>query len=628
MAARCAHGGLGGAAVVAGLVLLSAATAFAARSPSVEDLRNLSLEELSNIRVTTVSKTPQRLSRSPAAVYVITAEEIRRSGARTLAEALRLAPNLTVARLNAQSYAITARGFNGFESANKLLVMIDGRSIYSPLHAGVFWNEQQMMLDDIERIEVVSGPGGTLWGANAVNGVVNVITRNAGDTQGALAGARFGNDHRSARARYGGEAFPGAAYRVYGQAFREPDSISAAGIDSRDKWGARHGGFRSDWSDDLSSATLQGDVFENKMENGEVTGGNLLGRWRRELGASQVELQAYYNHLDRRAGNLTEAQRTIDVQAQHVLPFAGGHQVVWGAGYRRNEDELDNRPSLLVLDPISSTEHLVNAFAQVDLALADDLTLILGSKVEHSSFSGAQFLPNARVAWQAAEETLLWAAVSRAARTPARLDRDLVAPFLAPNRNFDSELLTAYELGYRGQPLPRATLSATLYYHDYDDLRVSATDPATGLLTFDNKMHGHGFGLETWADVKVTDWWRLAAGANLMRLSFELEPGAVPLNLFQNQGNDPEYQLSLRSYIDLADDIEMYVGVRAIDSLPSPAVPRYVAVDARLGWQVVDGLELEVVGHNLFDEQHPEGFVSPTCCDLRRSVYVGATVRF
>lgn len=607
----------------------SASSALAAR-PSLEDLEQLSIEELANVEITSVFKRPAPLSKAPAAVYVITAEDIRRSGAVSLPQVLRLAPNLQVARRSATEYAISARGFNSVEASIKMLVLIDGRSIYTPLFGGVLWDQHHVPLDDIERIEVISGPGGTLWGANAFNGVINIITKSAHETQGGLATGYFGNVDSGATARYGGEFGEGGAWRIYATGFERGETLRANGSGADDDWDGRQAGFRADWAGEADAFTLQGDLYDNALHPGDASGGNLLGRWRRDLeNGSTFELQAYYDRVDRSVPGVSDALEIFDAEGQHTLSLGGRHELVWGGGFRRIEDEFVNNLNIFVLTPESDTIELANVFAQDTFAVTDDLRLTAGLKVEYSSYTDFEYLPSARLAYDLSDTTLLWAAVSRAVRTPTRFDRDLNAQGVLERAvGFESEELIAYEIGYRSQPTPQTSLSVSAFYNDYDELRVLGISPDTGLLRFENKLEGRTYGVEAWGDYRVLSWWRLSAGANLLKKDLELQPGAVTLALDQHAGNDPEYQLSLRSYMNLTDAVQLDLGLRAVDDLSQPDVPRYVELDARLGWQVTDGVELEIAGLNLLDESHPETGAAATRGEVRRSVYLGARVRF
>jgi len=615
----------------------------AANTPSVEELRSLSIEDLANVEITSVSRRPESLSQAPAAVFVITAEDIRRSGATSLPEVLRLAPNLEVARRNAQTYAISARGFNSIEAANKLLVLIDGRSIYSPLFSGVYWDQQQVMLADIERIEVISGPGGTLYGANAVNGVVNVITKSARDTQGGLADLKGGPVDQAGAVRYGGKFGENGAYRAYAMAFGRGHSDLPDGTSARDGFQGKQTGFRTDWNAGKAGFTVQGDLYDNDTDSGgelfngtpgggQLFGGNLLGRWRQQLnGGSTLELQSYISRDHRFASNATEVDDTFDVQAQHTFGFGERNEVVWGLGHRINRDKFINNVNIFVFDPPVKTYNLSNVFLQDTYAIEDNLKLTVGTKFEYNTFSGFEYLPSARLAWQVSDAHLLWSAVSRAVRTPTPIDRNLVAPGLfIGGPDFRSEKLIAYEVGYRGRPSADATFSVSLYYNQYDDVRTTQLSPTGGLpISFGNGLRGDGYGVEAWGEYRALPWWRLSPGVNFLHKNLGLKPGATDISNRQSTGNDPAYQFSLRSAMDLPHGLELDVGVRTVDDLPNPPIASYVAVDARLGWHVTDGIELSLSALDLFDGRHAETAASAgPPLDLRRTVYIGLRSSF
>jgi len=619
-----------GAALLVAAASVAAAPAAARAVGAVEDLRQLSIEELANVEITSVSRRPEPLSGAPAAIYVITGEEIRRSGATSLPEALRLAPNLHVARETALNYAISARGFGGaVAAANKLLVMLDGRSLYTPLFGGVFWDQEQPFLDDIDRIEVISGPGGTLYGANAMNGVVNIVTKKAQATSGGLAVAHVGDFGRSLAARYGGALGDAGAYRVYARGFEQDESLLANGNGANDDWEGRQTGFRTDWSAMASTFTVQGDVYDNPARVADSSGHNLLGRWTTQFGAAgTLELQGYYDASEREAATFDESLRTFDVEGRHIVRLGERHTLVWGGGYRTSEDEFIT-PGPAVLDPAEETVTIGNVFVQDSIALRDDLTLTLGHKLEHSSYSGAEHLPSARLSHQFSPNALLWSAVSRAVRTPTRIDRDISSPgAIDPAPDFGAEELVAYEIGYRGRPTPASTLSISFFYNRYDEVRALARSPATGRLVLDNAMEGTTHGADIWGDYRPLGWWRLSAGLSLIDKDLELKPPGLPIGLSQHAGNDPEYRLTLRSHMDLGAGVRLDVGLRAIDELPDPKLPGYVEVDVAVAWQVADGLELSLAGFNLLDESHPEVATAGGARELPRSVYVGARVKF
>ena len=606
-----------------------------APSPAV-DLSRMSLEELSDIDVTSVSKRSEPLARAAAAIYVITSEEIRRSGATSLPEALRLAPNLEVARVDSSQYAISARGFNS-TTANKLLVMIDGRTVYTPLYSGVFWDVQDVMLEDIERIEVISGPGGTLWGSNAVNGVINVITRSAKDTQGSLVSLGAGNEERAGAARHGGELGEDASYRIYAKGFSRDDTQLVNGSSAQDSWNKRQGGFRFDWGRSVDALTVQGDAYDGSIHqrvnaDKTISGGNLLGRWNRQLGeGSALQVQAYFDHT-RRAypGSFGETLETSDLQAQHDFRWGAGHEIVWGVGYRSLRDDVQNTPLLAFL-PAQKTLSLANVFGQDTIALSGQLHLTLGGKLERNNYTGLEVQPNARMALNLPSQGLLWAAVSRAVRTPSRIDRDFFFPASAPfviagGPDFVSEKLVAYEAGYRLQPSPVVTFSISTFYNAYDDLRT--IERIGRGLVLANGMEGETYGVETWGGYKLSDQWRVTLGYSALRKMLRLKPGSADTTSLAAAGTDPSYQFFARSVMNFAHNVELDFALRAINGLPSQGVPQYTAFDARVGWLVSHGVEVSFTGNNLFDSRHREFGTTATGSEIERSAFVNLRLEF
>lgn len=435
---------------------------------------------------------------------------------------------------------------------------------------------------------------------------------------------------RGASVRYGGRAAD-IDYRVYGMGYDRGHTARANGGGAGDGWQMRQAGFRSDWGTG-QAFTLQGDVYDDPFDvAGALTGHNLVGRWTKPLAnGSTFELQSYYDEAKREAPGIRDLMQSFDVQAQHTQPVGTWNEIVWGGGYRFNHDEFANSRDPFSLSPPSRDIQLANLFIQDSIALRDDLTLTLGTKLEHSSYSGLEHLPNARLGWRVNDSTFLWGAISRAVRTPSRVDRDLTFPgALISNTSFESEKLTAYEFGYRGQPLPRTTLSVSLFYNDYDDIRAVSLSPAGGLpLRFSNGIEGHTHGIEVWGEHRVNSWWRVSAGANLLRKSFRLKPGYTDTSGLAAKGNDPDVQASLRSYMNLTDSVDLTLALRAVDDLPNPAVPGYVEADFRVGWKVAPNLDLSFGGLNLLDSHHPETDTTATRTEVRRTIYVGARWRF
>jgi len=586
-----------------------------ADTPSLEDLSRLSIDDLANLSVTSVSKQAQPLSDAPAAIFVIDRDDIHRSGAVTLPEILRLAPNLEVAQVSGSGYAITARGFNGTTTTNgagnKLLVLIDGRTVYTPLYGGVFWDLQNVLPDDIDRIEVISGPGAALWGANAVNGVINIITRNAVDTQGLTAGVVGGTLENGASVQYGGTLGPDAAFRVYGQGYlRGDDSLAMAGINAHDAWSKLQGGFRLDWAPSDAHLTVQGDAFTGReeagsgMPNAVIGGHNLLARWSQPLGGGDLQLQAYYDYNTLYLpGSLGDAMHTYDLDLQHSFSWGARNDFVWGGGVRWVHDKFTNTDSVKFLPPETDLT-VANAFVQDTIALAPDVSLIAGIKLEDDPFVNVEALPNLRIAWKPSGSSLLWAAVSRAVRAPTLWDRDLNelvgGQTILGGGNFQSEKLIAYEAGYRVQPLPNLSLSLSGYYNVYDDLRSFEPSPnQNALFVYGNKMEGETYGAEFWGSWQPSASWRLSGGFSLLHEDLRFKPGSIALGGLSTAGNDPSEQVFLRSSFDLPHDLELELEARYVGALPDPHVPAYVGLNARLGWHMTDHLEIALSGANL-----------------------------
>lgn len=621
------------AALAAGAIVADAASVGA----TPEDLSRLSLEELANVEITSVSKRPERLADAAASVFVIDRQDIRQSGVRTLPEALRLAPNLNVQRVDALDYAISARGLNGFESSNKLLLLIDGRSVYSPFFGGVEWSQHYPMLADVERIEVVSGPGGALWGANAVNGVINVTSRSSAETQGGLIDLGVGSFGQIASLRYGGRLGDAGTYRVYASGHRREDTVGA-GSGVGDGWEGGQVGFRTDFAFASDLLTVQGDAYHDDVPSqiparprGKLEGGNLLGRWTRTFDdASTFELQAYFDRYERRARGILDAVITWDVQGQYTLE-RGRHRLVFGGGYRQWSDRFQNYVNGFVLDPPRRRTSLGNVFIQDQVALGD-WTLTLGLKGENSSFSGIEWLPSARLAWKPADETLIWGAVSRSVRNPSRLDRELVFPPFLVASQFEPEELVAYELGYRGRPLASLSISATLFHHEYEGLR--STEPTPGTIfpvRIGNGLEGHTAGLEAWGDLDVTPAWRLSAGFSTLDKDIRPSSDSLDVSRLASAGHDPEFQGFLQSRSRLSPTVDLDLRLRYVGETPREQTggyvdaPAYAEADARLAWRIREGVELSLAGRNLLDASHPEA-TEPRRRELRRSFSFGLNV--
>ncbi len=623
----------------------------AARSASAEiDLLDLSIEELADLRVTSVSRAEERLADAPAAVFVITRDELRRSGVTTLAEALRLAPGVEVGRRNSHSWSITIRGFNS-DLANKLLVLIDGRSVYSPLYAGVFWDVQDTLLEDIERIEVIAGPGGTLWGANAVNGVINIITRSAADSAGAFLETGAGNEEQGfVGFRYGGTLGDGIAARGYVKAFDRDSMKNLDGSNGDDDARLAQGGFRLDWgATEADRLTVQGDfyrgdetgVFQNDFTLGtlpsgstigktELRGGNVLMRWRRDLAdGADFELQSYVDRTDRDIPRTyRERRNTFDVDFQHHLRRVGAHDLLWGANYRSTSDEIDNT-LFATFTPAERRDGTLGAFLQDKIAIKGErMFLTLGSKFSDNDYTGFETQPSARFSWAIDERQAFWSAVSRAVRIPARLDSDLrltapvglaIIPLYVTadgNPSYDSEELVAYEAGYRIRPSERVSFDLALFRHDYDRLQTVEPQAPVIVLTpvpyavlphlIENRMGGRSVGGTFVATWQVTESWRLRFQYSRLDLELAHELGSQDTSRFNEQGNSPENQAAVHSFFNLSDRLELYTGVRYVDELPNFGLDSYFAVNAGLTWTPTETLSTSLSIENLNDARHVE----------------------
>lgn len=617
------------AAIVVSCLLPGVRTA----AQSTGSLKQLSVDQLQDIQVTSVSKRSESIFDAPASIFVITADDIGRSGATTLPEALRLAPNLQIARADSVQYAISARGFNN-AVGNKLLVLIDGRTVYTPLFSGVFWDQQELMLEDVDRIEVISGPGATLWGANAVNGVINVITRSALETTGTLTTARAGDNERGGALRVGTE-FASGAIRVYGK-YSQFDNTSRAGDAAvPDNWNRAQVGFRADWSAGIDAFTMQADAYKGDSESRgfigsfelpqiAISGVNLLGRWQRELdGGSQVQLQAYFDHSERDDALFYKPRADIvDIDLQYSVPGVR-HRVLFGAGYRYAWDEID--PGFAtVFVPASRSLQWGNLFVQDEIHLLENLDATLGIKAERNDYTGVEYLPSARLAWKLAQDALLWGSLSRAVRAPARYDRDVRFPgtppyFVVGGPHFESEVANVIELGYRAQHANALSYSITAFAHLWDKLRSGSAIP----VEIENKIEGTVAGVEAWANYRPIPFWSLTAGVTYLHEDLRLKSGSTDPVGIDNPTlrNDPEYQWSLRSGFDLPREFQLDLQLRRIGALPQPAVPAYTELDVRLAWRAIGNIEFSIAGRNLLHATHAEYGDARVRSEMERNFY-------
>lgn len=626
-------------ATLAGLLLFPPLAGAQQQGFSME-LANLDIEQLMNIQISSVSRRDERLSGAAASVFVITSDDIRRSGASSLPEILRMAPNLQVARVNAYEYAITARGFNN-RVGNKLLVMQDGRTLYTPMFSGVFWEMQDANLEDIERIEVISGPGGTLWGANAVNGVINIITRNAAQTQSTLVSASAGNFERGATVRTGG-SIAGLAWRAYGKATEWDRTRLASGAPGVDAFKRQLIGFRADRDSGLQQLSLQGEVMQAESQHRGNAAGvdvppvdlkshSLQANWSRELrSGSQLNMQAYYTYSMRDEFVLFSPESSIfDVEANHHMTFDAGattHDVVWGGGMRHARDDVQPGFFSIYL-PRERDLDWQNLFVQDEIGVGGNLRVTPGIKFEWNDYTGREHLPSLSVAWQA-DAHLLWASWSRAIRAPSRFDRDVYFPdeppfLIAGGPNFRAEVAHVIETGVRGQPTNALSYSLTLFHYDWDRLR-SGTPPPVPLYLVNN-IEGDAYGVEAWATWQLTPKWQVRGGFNTLekQLGFGTDiPDTVGVDN-PTLHNDPRYQWQLRTRYDLRPNVQMDLQLRRVGELSIESVPAYTELDLRVGWQPTAKVEVSLTGANLLRERHAE-YSPPASRNLiNRSVLVG-----
>ncbi|MGB3746589.1 MAG: TonB-dependent receptor [Rhodanobacter sp.] len=630
------------------LLLLALSTGVARADDVPQDLGSLSLEDLGRVVVSSVAKQPQPLGDAGAAVYVISHDDIMRSGATDLPGLLRLAANLGVFQTSPSGYVVTARGFSGNDNAqnfpNKLLVLIDGRSVYSPIFSGMYWDDQFVLPENIERIEVISGPGGALWGANAVNGVINIITRKAGDTRGGVLRLAAGTRERGAAVQYGGALGPHAHYRVYARDFHRRSFDDSAGRDAHDGWSNPQLGFRVDWDAGAADAVmLQGDLHDGRVQqvgapDSRSTEGDVLARWQHAISdTSSFHVQAYYDYVHRRddASGSGFVLRTGDIELQHGFALGERHRVVWGVGDRLYRYEIRPRispASSLLWDPAVNTQSLANAFVQDRIALGARTQLTLGLKAEDDPYSGMSYMPSGILSFKPSDDALLWVSASRAMRTPTAFDQDVIEKlgtltFLVGNPDFRRERLTAYELGWRAQVARRATVSVSAFYNVYDDLKTIEFSPTLLPLRWGNGMEGHTWGLEAWGSYAVNESWRLDAGVATLRKRLRFKPGASGLLGVAQAGDDPAHHGFIRSVMNLSERWMLSFDLRQVAALPEPKVPGYVELDGRLGWRVNDRLELSLSGSNLLHPWHQE-YVFPASDRIGRAVLLDARLTF
>ena len=673
--------------LLAGLAaaLLSANTN--AQCPDVSLIKDKTIEELLGMEVTSVSKRTQKVADAAAAIFVITPEDIRRSGATSIPEALRLVPGLEVARIDENKWAIGSRGFNG-RFDNKLLVLIDGRSVYTPLFSGVYWNVQDVMLEDVDRIEVIRGPGATLWGANAVDGVINIITKKAKCTQAAVVTVGAGTEERgSGSVRYGDKIGNDTYYRVYTKYFDWGPSEYGSGMAAHDGWDMLRGGFRADWTPaGANSMTVQGDVYRSRYgetltvpslaapysstfpNDGQYTGGNLLGRWNRLSEGSSMSLQMYFDNTTIADNSLfVDHQNIFDVDFQHGFHVGDSQQFVWGLGYRSIRDRNDSSFSVS-LQPNQLTLNHFGAFVQDEISLVKSLRITIGSKFEHNDFTGLEVEPNARLLWTLTPNQSVWTAVSRAVRTPAlteeglRLNSAVIPPATPSNpapfpaivavlgsKQFQSEDLLAYEAGYRVQATKSFSADIAAFYNNYSNLRTAepglpslegAPIPTDVLVPFiaQNKMSGGTYGVELFADWRLVKnqitgapKWRVVGSYSYLQMDIHKDSNSLDPTADLPNGSSPRHQWYLRSSLDFAKHFDQDTTIRFVDKLPSLGIPSYYSLDAHLGWRPHSSVEFSIGGQNLLNNRHFEfvpDFINTSPTEVKRTVYGSMTFRF
>ena len=635
-------------------------------------LKQLSLEQLGNVEVTTASKEPEQVWRTPAAIYVITQEDIRRSGATSIPEVLRLAPGLEVARTDSDHWAVGIRGFGG-QFSKSLLVMMDGRSVYSPLFAGVYWQVQDTLLEDIERIEVIRGPGGTIWGANAVNGVINIITKSTKDTHGTLVSMSAGSvDQGTAEVRVGGGNAKGFDYRVYGKGFIRGPEFHPDGSNF-DHWKTGQIGFRTDWNlNARDSLTLQGDMYKGLdgervaislytpqvrevfNEPHEVAGGNVLGRWRREFSKdSDLQVQGYYDRTTRYSPQLDEIRNTFDIDLLYHVALKRHQNILMGIGGRWSPDAIVQKFDTLDFRPHNETDSIYSGFLQDQITLVPNkLALTLGSKFEHNNYSGFEIQPNVRLLWTPTPHQTLWGAVTRAVRTPSRLDQNLQLTVLllqgAPSiylrvlgsKDFSSEQLLGTEVGYRTLLADKLYVDVAVFQNQYDDLYgygnpsvlLENTPPplrAIFLLPLANALKGDTTGFEIAPNWKPVGWWELKGSYSFLHLYVRDKAGFTDtLNTASDNGSSPHHQFVMQSLFTLSRNFEFDATYRYVSALPAQLVNAYGTADVRFGWHPTPSWEFSLVGQNLVQPHHAEfGTDVDTIVGIKRSAYAKITWR-
>lgn len=648
---RCSHT-LG---IAARLALVLALALDASRVHAADDLTELSLEELMTVEVTSVSKKAQSVAQTAAAIFVITQEDIRRSGANSIPEVLRMVPGLHVARIDSNKWAITSRAPNG-RFADDMLVMIDGRTVYSPLVGGVFWEMQDTVLEDIDRIEVIRGSGGSLSGANTANGSISIITKQAKDTQGGLVVAGAGTEERAFTSlRYGSHIGETFNYRLYGKATARDSSSSPQG--AHDDWRTGRWGLRTDWNASVNDTlTVQGDTYsgragqettlptlsapsftDKRVEDVRFSGTNLLSRWTHAFSdKSDLKLQLYYDRTDRNELTFREIRDTYDLDFQHRFPLPLQQDVIWGLGYRLSADRTREN-SLLSFTPSHRNLQTLSGFVQDEISfLSDTVHVSFGSKILKNTYTNVLFQPNLRVTWTPQPTHTIWASVSRTSRLPTRVERDSRRneegsgtgfTQLLGNPGNKGELWTVSELGYRGQLTDAFAIDIATFMSS-EKQGDTEEEVSPGIARFTNGINLTLYGGEIAADWKVLSWWRLRPAFTYLQARESVDPGK------ESEGESatmPNHQASIRSLMNLTDQLEFDATYRFVDRLSALAVGNYHNLDLRVGWHPVKDLECSLVGQNLLEQRHQEfmpTFIPTATSQIQRGVYGKLTWRF
>lgn len=621
-----------------------------AKPTSQKDLTTASIEDLMSIEVTSASKKEQKLSQVPAAVFVITQGDIRRSGATNIPDLLRMVPGVEVSQLDANIWVIAIRGFSD-RFADKVLVLIDGRTVYTPTSSGVYWDQQDVPLEDIERIEVIRGPGGTIWGANAVNGVINITTKSAKDTKGGLVSVAGGSEESSTLLQWDGQTGQQGGYRVFGKYYGVGSLPLADRTPGADGWHLWHAGFRSDL--DLSakdSLTVQGDfvrtsegetlnvVLANALpqqptftSRTEVYAANILERWKHSVSdSSAVALQAYYDGYDRHEEGGYEGRRTFDLDFQNQVAVGRRQDVVWGADFRVTSDNLTQKYSKSYV-PAKRTDSLFSGFVQDEFKLTNAVRLIGGTRVEHNGYTGFEFEPSGQLVWTPTMRQSVWASAARAIRQPARADTAIridvgITPL--PGGDFGvtqvsgdpsrkAEELIAYQFGYRAQVSKRLSIDAATFWNHYHHLQTD--EPGTEFFTqtpppphfvfpetSSDHAHARTYGAEVFLDWSVTKWWRISPGYTFLQVAVNPDASSQDTSVTGVDGDSPRHAYTLKSQVTLPRSLEWDTSLYYVGALPDQGIASYNRVDTRVGWRWREFTEFSVVGQNLLAPRHAE----------------------